>query len=332
MREAPEKRIGRCIAQERVSMNTSSLVRMQERFNQLWGPRTRLPSEIFYLLPSDWCEQERLHFEHYALKVALGRLFFAPIVQPQSILDVGCGPSCWAYDICRLFPHARVIGFDIKVPPLLHPPSNYRFVQGSLLQPLPFADNSFEYVHQRLMWSSIPARHWRSVLAELVRVTVPGGYIELGEIAAWLENMGPGTAQLSNWIIETEQRCGIEQHLMLDLPGLLDLVGAKTFFQHVFWLPVGKAYGHRGRLMEQSANAFFASFASIAQEHLALSRDEYQSVWNLMREEWAQRCIQLPFVITLAQKPARGLYVSHLSTPIVTDSLRTASQVLPCFP
>jgi SAM-dependent methyltransferase len=309
-------------------MNTSSMVRTQERFNELWGPRTRLPGEVFYLLPGDTCEQERLHFEHYALKVALKRLFFAPLVQPRSILDVGCGTNGWAYDLCRLFPHARVVGFDIKTPLLLRPPPNYCFVPGSLLQPLPFADDSFDYVHQRLMWSSIPARYWRSVLAELVRVTVPGGYLELGEIAAWLANMGPGTAQLSNWIIETEQRCGIDQSLMLGLPGVLDRVGAKTFFQEVLWLPIGKAYGHRGRLMEHSANAFFASFAPTAQEHLALSRDEYRSAWNLMRGEWHQRCTQLPFVLTLAQKPPRKLS-SPLLTPVAADSLQTASRVLP---
>src|SRR5579885_359222 len=106
------------------TMNTASLARMQERLNHLWGPRQRLPGNAIYLLPSDRCEWERLHFEHYALKVAFGRSFFAPLLQPRSILDVGCGPGFWAMEMCRTFPQAQVVGIDIAAPSPLNPPDN----------------------------------------------------------------------------------------------------------------------------------------------------------------------------------------------------------------
>lgn len=294
-------------------MNTSSLARVQERFNQLWGPRQRLSGDTIYFLPSDRGEQERLRFEHYALKVAFGRSSFAPLLEPRSILDVGCGPGFWAMEMCRTFPHAQVVGFDIEAPPPLNAPPNYYRVQGSLLQPLPFADDSFEYVHQRLMWAAIPARFWRSVVAELVRVTTPGGYIELVEIVPGIASMGPASAQMANWAMETEQRRKISLYLMLDLANLLELAGTNICFQRVIWSPVGAQHGQIGRLMEQCVSSFFVSLAPAAHELLSLPLEQYQSGWQLMREEWKQRCVYCPFAVTLAQKPSR-LY-SPLETP-----------------
>lgn len=298
-------------------MSTSSLVRTQERFDQLWGPRQHLQSNMLYILPSDHYEQERLRFEQHALKISFGRNYFAPLVRPMSILDTGCGLGFWAFDMCRAFPQARVIGFDISASQLPNPPSNYLFFQGSILQPLPFADQSFDYVHQRLMWATIPGQRWRSILAELVRITAPGGYIELVEIAPGLETMGPATALLASWVSEAELRCEIDLRLVLHLPTLLDLAGAVTFFQRVIWLPLGEGHGHGGRLLEQNTSAFFASLASFAQEHLSLTLTEYQRAWCLMREEWTQRRIMCPFVITLAQKPTHGQrsrFTQHLGS------------------
>lgn len=286
-------------------MSTISMLRMQDRLNQLWGPRSRLPGDVMYLLPGDQCEWERLYFEHYAFKVACGRTFFAPLIQPRSILDAGCGPGCWAIDMCRAFPRSRVVGFDINATSMLHRPDNYSFVQGSLLEPLPFADNSFDYVHQRLMWAAIPTWSWRSVLTELVRVTTPGGYLELFEIAPGLETMGPATARLVGWVSETKQRCGVNPAFVLDLPNLLELAGTTIHLQRILWLPAGAVQGHKGRLIEQSASAFFASFFSITHECLALSLEEYQYAWNMMREEWTRRSIRCPFALIVAQKTAR---------------------------
>jgi SAM-dependent methyltransferase len=296
-------------------MITTSMVRMQERLNQLWGPRKHLPGVETYLLPSDRCEHERLYFEHYALKVALGRSFFAPLTRPQSILDVGCGAGVWAADLCHAFPQARVVGFDLAVVPLLNQPANYQFVRGSLLGPLPFADDSFEYVHQRLMCAAIPTCFWKAVLTELVRVTAPGGYIELFEIAPGLgTTAGPATARMVEWSVVAERRSGIDPRFTPNLPAVLDQAGAHVFFQQIFWLPLGSSYGQQGRLMEQDASAFFASLAPLVQERLSLSQEEYQHAWNLMREEWAQRSSRCPFIVVLARKPPRAgpsMIVSH---------------------
>lgn len=56
---------------------------------------------------------------------------------------------------------------------------------------LPFEDNSFDFVKQRLVTSSFTVADWKRVIEELVRVTKPGGYIELVEIDYNTFNLGP---------------------------------------------------------------------------------------------------------------------------------------------
>jgi ubiquinone/menaquinone biosynthesis C-methylase UbiE len=100
----------------------------------------------------------------------------------QEEKDVGCGTGRWVIEMARTFPGAQVVGLDIEPPQSgqILPP-NARFVQANLLDGLPFADRSFDFTHQRLMVLAIPAAHWSAVVGELVRVTHPGGWVELLE-------------------------------------------------------------------------------------------------------------------------------------------------------
>lgn len=56
---------------------------------------------------------------------------------------------------------------------------------------LPFEDNHFDFVMQRLVTASFTVSDWKNVMAELVRVTKPGGYIQLLEIDYNTFNLGP---------------------------------------------------------------------------------------------------------------------------------------------
>ncbi|CAO3626258.1 unnamed protein product [Mucor fragilis] len=72
---------------------------------------------------------------------------------------------------------------------LLH---NLDFYQANVVDAkLPFADNHFDFVKQRLVTASFTLADWKRVMAELVRVTKPGGYIELLEIDYNTHNLGP---------------------------------------------------------------------------------------------------------------------------------------------
>src|SRR5262245_56879619 len=124
-----------------------------------------------YLLPhhaNEPAEIDRLDVQHYALQEQLGTNHLAPLEQPARILDVGCGTGLWAYELGAEFPSARVVGLDL-VPSKRPWPADYRFVRGNLLQGLPFADDRFDFVHQRFLMIGVPVRFWQVVVQDLVR-------------------------------------------------------------------------------------------------------------------------------------------------------------------
>ena len=133
-----------------------------------------------YLLPRDANEIDRLDLQHYALRAALGVNFLAPVGSPAWVLDVGCGSGQWGFDVCEQFPRATVVGLDLA-PGKPQRPHRYRHIRANLLHGLPFADGSFDFVHQRLLFLAVPVVAWPAVVAELVRVTRPGGWVELVE-------------------------------------------------------------------------------------------------------------------------------------------------------
>jgi hypothetical protein len=70
--------------------------------------------------------------------------------------------------------------------------SNLDFYQANVVNAkLPFEDNHFDFVKQRLVTASFTVSDWKHVMSELVRVTKPGGYIELLEIDYNTYNLGP---------------------------------------------------------------------------------------------------------------------------------------------
>lgn len=56
-----------------------------------------------------------------------------------------------------------------------------RLSADSSLEPLPFKDDCFGYIHLRFIGLGIPEHHWPSLLEESLRVLEPGGKIEIVE-------------------------------------------------------------------------------------------------------------------------------------------------------
>ncbi|MFZ0218007.1 MAG: methyltransferase domain-containing protein, partial [Candidatus Dormiibacterota bacterium] len=167
------------------------------------GPRDRpaesseeSDSDRNYLLPRHPSEVSRLDLQHYALRETLRANYLAPIDEPARILDVGTGTGRWVFDLCHAFPRALGVGLDLVAIGSASGPSNYRFVRGDVTAGLPFDDATFDFVHQRLLRLGIPTAAWDGVIAELVRVTAPGGWVELAEVGVGIESIGPATEAL----------------------------------------------------------------------------------------------------------------------------------------
>ncbi len=86
----------------------------------------------------------------------------------------------WSFDMVTDYPHAEIIGIDMSpIQPLQVKPENFIFIQGNIFDGLPFADDSFDFVFQRLLVGAIPKDKWPFVIRELIRVLKPGGYLEV---------------------------------------------------------------------------------------------------------------------------------------------------------
>ncbi len=180
----------------------------EDRPTALIGGRVRTRG-IPYQMPLDIEEMNRLDFQHFMLRALLRGNYIAPIRRPQSVLDVGTGTGRWAREMAVEFPDANVIGLDVNQPLIDEAaearsgldlrPLNYTFVPGNILEGVPLADRSFDFVHMRALITAIPHDRWPFVVGELTRVTRPGGWVESLEVTP-LERGGPAINQLMIWL------------------------------------------------------------------------------------------------------------------------------------
>lgn len=263
-----------------------------------------------YVLPSDDKEINRLDFQHYMLRYALRGNFAAPIQRPMSILDVGSGTGRWASEMARLFPDANVIGTDIVAPtPDTTPsddgarPDNYAFIQGNILEGLPFADGAFDFTHMRLLLFAIPEARWPDVARELVRVTRPSGWIELVETGPQ-RNGGPAMDQVVSWITQASLKRGINPLLGPSIGGFLGQAGVPNVAAREIALPVGAYGGRVGRLAETDVFGVLQGVKGLVASQNLATPEQYDNAVMAAKADLNNYQCALPFYIAYGQRPA----------------------------
>lgn len=225
------------------------------RFRMLAG-RRRL-AEAPYLLPSDFLESNRLDMQHFMLKLAFGEIALAPVRQPRGILDVGCGTGRWAREMALRFPEANVVGIDLVEPAadvaarqqadLGKLPENYVFVQGNVLAGLPFAAASFDYTHLRFLGLAIPMAQWPGLVAEMQRVTQPGGWLEIVEFDI-PEGGGPAFEQIQVYWKQLAAKYGLHPGAGSAVRGYMEAAGLASVQERVVRVQTSDRATRTGRL------------------------------------------------------------------------------------
>jgi SAM-dependent methyltransferase len=266
----------------------------------------RLPAteSEHYLFPRHVGEVDRLDIQHYALRETLQANHLAPVVDPARILDAGSGSGQWGFEMCQQFDSALVVGLDL-VSGKPGPPPRYRYVRGNLLQGLPFADGQFDFVHQRLLTAGLPVPSWPAVVAELSRVTRPGGWVELVELAFEAERAGPAERR----ILDVGRR--FMESLALDTTGLvyrsLDVylreAGLTNVTRHDTTVPVGHWGGAVGRLMVSAVRAGATRVLEVIQARGMLTDEEARALLLEALVEWEDGSMAYPAAVAFGQKP-----------------------------
>lgn len=281
-----------------------------QRFRR-FGGRQHLAA-MPYPLPKDMGEINRLDFQHFLLRTGLRGNYAAPVNQPADILDVGCGSGRWAMEMAALFPHARVVGLDLVSPPedanplgqgLDVRPANYIFSVGNILEGLPFATGSFDFVHQRLLITAIPRDRWPSVIQELVRVTRPGGWVELAECGS-AQDGGPGYMGLwQSWIDFLNTR-NVDFTIGRHIGQMLGNGGLVNVQQRVLNFPMGDWGGRIGRASATDCLAVGKALRAGVIAQNIMPADRYDALYTRAQQEFAQRQGRgiLPFYVAFGQR------------------------------
>ncbi|BCL79650.1 class I SAM-dependent methyltransferase [Ktedonobacteria bacterium brp13] len=281
--------------------NYHQLPKLQVSF--IRGRRHRV--DVPYALPKDELEEERINFQHYALHKLLGGNYHAPIDHTvERILDVGTGTAQWAYDIARQFPHAQVCGLDLEQSrgTGFLSPENYSFVQGNILEPLPFPDNTFDFVHQRLLVSAIPTAHWPTVVQELIRVTRPGGYIELAEAGNCYHHVGVHTYTFLQWGQAASAQRSIDLATMKHLGELLARAKLGHINTRTFLLPVGSWGGKEGALYAKDMYAAFQGLKNFFCQVGGIDPHQFDATLSALPQEWEAYHTTHEFYVAYGQK------------------------------
>jgi SAM-dependent methyltransferase len=198
------------------------------------------PPEWSTSAPGELDARNPLDVWHIAVCQAFGALALAPIREPAAVLDVACGTGLWARDIARSHPAAQVVGFDVNAGQIQKAveegswrgddllPGNCHLERGDALGPWPYPDASFDYTHARFVSPFLPVALIPNFIAEMARVTRPGGWIELVDTMQF-DASDPARAFLLRCLRRTYEHSGLalepgqllEQHLRgLNLRGV----------------------------------------------------------------------------------------------------------------
>ncbi|KAI8984410.1 S-adenosyl-L-methionine-dependent methyltransferase [Mycotypha africana] len=164
-------------------------------------------------LPNTVDDIERDWVKHNALRTAFEGDFKAPVGRlleagGLEVLDIGTGAGFWTNEMASQFPLSHFTGIDLdkNVLPTSLLSRNVVYQRIDLIElPLPYENDSFDYIFIRSMLDTLPDSMWDSILKELIRIMKKGAYIECVEAYENLFDAGPSMRLLNQLIQQSLQ-------------------------------------------------------------------------------------------------------------------------------
>ncbi len=270
------------------------------RTNTAVAPKTTAPktfragrrvfiTEAPYALPKDWKEDQRLDLQHFMLRKYMRRNFIAPIKNPHTILDAGCGTGRWGSEMAKMFPKASVYASDI------HPPAedslaivgaegvkpeNLTVFEGDISQGvINHWNNLFDFTHMRAMVIALPDAVWDTAVNGLVAMTAPGGWVELVdtnfEVDVKNTAIGAQFIDLAKTLFASR---GFDYQAGNHLAGRLSKAGLRNIHFYRIQIPMGYAFGEDGGLMAANTEEAMRAIKPLCLKAGLISEDAYDEM------------------------------------------------------
>jgi ubiquinone/menaquinone biosynthesis C-methylase UbiE len=196
--------------------------------------------------PESAAEMGRLMDQDLLLTRVMGELLPEQVNPSKihAILDIACGPGGWALEVAFAYPNIEVMGIDISRAMIEYARmrartqhlSNAGFLVMNALAPLEFLDDSFDLVNARFLTGFMSPAAWPKLVRECMRITRPGGAIQITEVNNLGMTTSPAFEKLNAMALRAYQLVGRtfspeEQH-----NGVLPLLGRmlrEAGFQHI---------------------------------------------------------------------------------------------------
>ncbi|KAI6709607.1 hypothetical protein JHW43_007877 [Diplocarpon mali] len=135
-----------------------------------------------YLFPNDSTEADRLDHQYEILKRTFhGKNYFAPLSNPERILDIGTGTGKWAIEMGDDFPKAEIQATDLSpIQPSNVPANVHFFIDDASEEDWAVPPAHFDYIHTRVLLGCFT--DFRETIRKAFFYTKPGGYVESQEI------------------------------------------------------------------------------------------------------------------------------------------------------
>ncbi|KAG0181377.1 hypothetical protein DFQ28_000789 [Apophysomyces sp. BC1034] len=197
--------------------------------------------------------------------------------------------------------------------------NNLRFHELNVVQDnLPFKDNTFDYVQQSLMTLVYSGSDWDRVLSEIVRVTKPGGYIQLTEVDMFIHQAGPkGTL----W--QEDEACrekrGTDLRMACRLRELLNTAGLEDVEERFVSIPIGCWGLDIGVLWKENFEEFVSAAQPFLANNLSVSASVSKQRWRETAEELKTTKTFSNVHVAWARKPAAEATAPQESCPFLLE-------------
>ncbi|ORX50123.1 hypothetical protein DM01DRAFT_1337793 [Hesseltinella vesiculosa] len=154
------------------------------------------------------------------------------------------------------------------------------------LQPLPFPDNHFTFVMERLSATVFTRQHWDHVISEMIRVTAPGGYIQFIEVDYSSHNLGPAGQAWNDKVREVMTKAkNLDINMASHLDEELRARGMCQVTKKQISLPFGAWGLDIGMLWQQNLEAFSVTSAPAIAMALGATPQQCLRMWERFRAE-----------------------------------------------